>query len=580
MEQISDYSPKVNVLMKRILIFIIITIHSILCFSQEFEFNGIFYNILDRESHICETRPGYITYNPRCTHAGNELSREIEIPEVVTYEGEEFKVVKIGEFGFFQTSDLHSIKLSDAIIEIGQNAFRYSGLKTVQMGSSIALIGASAFYQTPVTDVIIPNINVWCNIKFEDYNSNPLWFRNATLTGCQSTVLELPEGLCQINNYAFAGLASLEELKIPCSVSIIGEDAFHSCVNLKSLSFEDSNKEIFIPENAFYQCPIENLYLGRTLQFEETYSSAYPYGYKTPFSSLCDNIQELTIGPNVSLIQTGLFQSSKHLSTIKVLDAPLDIKDHAFHYCIKLKDVDFGRRIISIGNDAFSSTKELYNIILPEDLVFIGERAFCMSGVRNVSFENSKLALLNSVFQDCYDLESVDFGDNIIHIGEKSFEWCTALKKVTFPINLLSIGEDAFSHCANLQKACIPKAVQRIGMDAFSYCERLDSLIVEDAIESQTLSMGQIFRSPIKYMYMGRNIEFQQEGLWNTELNNLVVGNLVTKIQGLSFRNCENLKNVLLGSKVEKIGMDAFRYCPIENLIIPPSVKYIDSFSL
>ena len=56
--------------------------------------------------------------------------------------------------------------------------------------------------------------------------------------------IELPDGLEEITEQAFAGCASLSSFTIPSSVKVIGKNAFTACVKLEELTIPEGVIEI------------------------------------------------------------------------------------------------------------------------------------------------------------------------------------------------------------------------------------------------------------------------------------------------------------------------------------------------
>jgi hypothetical protein len=67
------------------------------------------------------------------------------------------------------------------------------------------------------------------------------------------TVINIPQGVLEIEDNTFQFCKELEKVEIPDSVGSIGASAFLGCEKLKKLFLPDSIK--FIDEDAFSYCP-------------------------------------------------------------------------------------------------------------------------------------------------------------------------------------------------------------------------------------------------------------------------------------------------------------------------------------
>ena len=114
----------------------------------------------------------------------------------------------------------------------------------------------------------------------------------------------IPDKVRDIGELAFYRCESLGVVSIGCDVNTIGVYAFRSCISLKEAIFVDGNKPLQVGDNLFYNCPLEKLYVGRNLKFEN-------------FS----------------------FGKIKTLMTVVFGKEVTCIGDHLFTGCLRLKDI-------------------------------------------------------------------------------------------------------------------------------------------------------------------------------------------------------------------------------------------------
>ena len=165
--------------------------------------------------------------------SSGKYSGEVVIPESVVYEGTAYSVTSIGVKAFYKCSGLTSVTIGNSVTSIGQRAFENcSGLTSVTIGNSVTSIGALAFSGcSGLTSVHISDVAAWCNIKFEDASSNPVYIAHRLyLNGEEVRDLVIPNSVTSIGVGTFAHCFGLTSVTIPNSVKSIGGSAFIYCI--------------------------------------------------------------------------------------------------------------------------------------------------------------------------------------------------------------------------------------------------------------------------------------------------------------------------------------------------------------
>ena len=149
-------------------------------------------------------------------------------------------VTNIGTRAFYGCENMTRITIPDSVTSVGADAFsRCYGMTGVTIGSGVRSLGSSAFYScNNLTTVNISDIASWCDVKFASWNSNPLYYaKNLYLNGSLVRDLTVPVSVINICNYAFYGFDGLTSVTIPEGVTSIGHDAFYGCSGLTNVVF-------------------------------------------------------------------------------------------------------------------------------------------------------------------------------------------------------------------------------------------------------------------------------------------------------------------------------------------------------
>ena len=405
-------------------------------------------------------------------------------------------VASIGDYAFSGCSALTSIELPDAITNLGTYVFQNcTKLASVSMGNGVASIGNYAFY------------------------------------GCSSLAsIEIPNSVTTIGTYVFDNCTSLASVSIGGGVTSIGNYAFNGCTALKDLRFEDGEGTLSLGyhtsvtsgtgKGIFNDCPLETLYVGRTL----SYSTNQYQGYSP-------------------------FYGKSKLTTLVIGNAVTAIGDRTFYGCSALTSVTIGSGVASIGNYAFSGCSLLASIEIPNSVATIG----------------------TNVFQNCSKLTSVTMGSGVASIGNYAFSGCSLLASIEIPNSVATIGTYVFQNCTALESVSIGGGVESIGNYAFNGCTALKDLRFEDG--EGTLSLGYeysirglFYECPLESLYLGRNLSYNSNSGYSpfhrrTALTSLTIGDKVTSIGNNLLYGCNNLAEVMVPSNVTSIGTQAFYNC-------------------
>ena len=258
-------------------------------------------------------------------------------------------------------------------------------------------------------DVVIPNQVNAIDPETEPFRSN-LLISSVSIPGTVSLVPDnafegcanlkkavLKDGVTGIGNYAFKGCNALEELHLPDSLQEIGSGAFQEC---SSLDVE----KVHIP-------PCEK------------------FDVFNPFSR-CKNVPKMLYSSD----KTVLFYSDLLIHEACIPDSVQKIHESAFAFRRELTSVTLPSGLKEIGPYAFTGCIKLQSIEIPETVEAIGYWAFngCTS-LKEIRIPGSVKIIQNSMLSDCSALETVILEEGITEIKHLAFAKCKKLKHVYLP---------------------------------------------------------------------------------------------------------------------------------------------------
>ena len=242
------------------------------------------------------------------------------------------------------------------------------------------------------------------------------------IEGANESKVVLPSNALRIGKGLFANRNEIEEVILPNSLKIVGEQAFSSCNNLFVIDFANVEQ---ILKGSFRNC--------KSIVNVELPSSLGVIGEDAFFG--CGRLEKINIPSLVKKIEKG-----------------------SFYGCESLIDITFNNGLDEIGENSFNSCVNLKEVRFPITLTSIGEGAF----------------------YGCRNLERIQFSPLIRTIGSKAFYNCDSLKEIELPQSLVSLKLGAFERCFNLESITLPSSLKEIEAGAFTACNNLKKIVINN----------------------------------------------------------------------------------------------------
>ena len=504
----------------------------------------------------------------------------------------------VGDYAFYDCVGFNGALRISENVRVGNFAFGNTNFSSIEISGSglkidtrVEVIEFGAFEELS---------GAFSSIEFHEFASGDIVSSGIT-------------GITSIESNAFSNYTVLDgDLKLPCSLTGIGDYAFSGCNGYDSLEIGAGIQ--FNDENVFADCDFKRLVIAPcqgTIQ-QNDYSFYKNFGYDTQSS--------LSILEGITGIDGLAFKQFGFTGGLELPNSLETLGSEAFKEATGLSSLQIGTELISIGNNAFEGNTGLTS------LKFSGA----------VGFENSfpiKLGyglqtIGSRAFRNCNNIVDMDFlPEGVNTIGAYAFENCTGISLntvdgypgakgvINIPDSVTSVGVGAFKNAQQdpnggfliastgavlstqifencyFSSLLVPESVSVLG----SRYDFIESLISPNGLNLFLDCYG-VGPSQFKDWDLVGGLEMLNfEGCFPSAFHNAYnsplpqdAGQLILGI-GVNdmifsescFENCSSFSGLLdLEGPTKTIGTKAFKGCNgLQGLILPSSLQELESYA-
>ena len=400
------------------------------------------------------------------TSGENAYAGSIVIPGSVTSGGVTYRVTAVGDNAFAGCQELQAVTLGENIARVGKRAFAgCPKLTSMDITPAVTVIDSYAF----------ADCSSLSTVTFD--NDEPLEIGSGAFMRCQQLAnvvwesflrLEGKGGISSLGTSAMAHCTNLESIMLPGELEFLGTSIFNGCESLNSIAMT-MESPVLVQGDPFAASStgvtIHVPSSGNQGETASRYSSAVGWRdyniAELPYSFVDINHYTYLKTATGTVALNGCLDSSNqhivvrnsitdaHGKTLNVTSvAPQAFKGSS----IKSLDTSHARKLKTLGQESFASSKLLTSVKLVEGITSMGDHAFAScSSLPSIELPSTLSAIPAGAFEGCYWLASVAIATGVRTIGEKAFSLCTSLVAIEVPLSLQQVERDAFKNCTALQ---------------------------------------------------------------------------------------------------------------------------------
>ncbi len=304
-----------------------------------------------------------------------------------------------------------ALYIGDYLIAVGSVA---GSTFTVRDGTKGIAAGACDMYDSVIEEIRIPDSVTEIGDGAFMFHSNV-----ENVSPLKKVVFGENSNLKRIDSEAFSGCWSLTEIDFPDGLETIGQSAFEECISLSEIRIPDSVRRVGL--NAFFNTAYES-----------------------------ENMRTEMGLPNY-VIQGDEFYNGNCLIKVN--------PDFEGHYTVR-------EGTTAIAGGAFRGCLGVTSVTLPEDLTAIEAGLFVACAIESIELPKSVKSIGASAFENCQFLTSITIPEGVTEIGMWAFRGCDSLNSITIPEGVTEIEASAFGSCEAMKKIVLPRSLKELGWGA------------------------------------------------------------------------------------------------------------------
>lgn len=401
-----------------------------------------------------------------------------------------------------------------------------------------------------------------------------------------SEVLEIPDTIngipvTEVSRYAnIPNAEKIKTVKIPAGITKIG-GLFDHLQNVSDIEIDKDNKSFSFENNVLY-----------TAQ-------------KDSIIKCCTGLEGVfTIPDTVTSVDGMAFLNCSAMTVLNIHAAVKEI-GNIFDGCSSLEAIN-----VSKSNENYSSINGVFfdkngNSLLRCPQKYPDKNFIIPASIQNVNYH---------AFQDCVELESIEFPDEMQYISNEAFKNCVMLDNVVLPQNVNVISSRAFENCSSLKNISFSDNVTYFGENVMQgtawlesqadgpvYCGSVFCQIKGKSPDLTEIVVKDGTKCIAEYAFsFEKETDSDYKEHENTFLRSVTLPDSIESVcsnafYGCSamtdvnlpdgvkrqwngtFSGCKSLKDIAVSGSARCINQNEFRDCDsLKNVVIPENIEYID----